>query len=115
MQYLEICFRSDLNDTFLIHPKQALHKMCRLETYLHAFPPGDDVLAVEEDLAGEVLADKEPELAPPVHHLAPVPPLLRPRVQLIDLALGRGAGRDHLGSRLEAALLLDWGGGHCVF
>ena len=86
--------------------------MCGLETYLHSFPPGDNVLAVEEDLAREVIADEKPKLAAPVHHLAPVLPLLGFRVQLIDLALQSRARRDYLGSRLEATFLLDWGRGH---
>ena len=69
---------------------------------------------MEEDLAGEVLADKEPEFAAPVHHLSLVQPLLWPRVQLIYLSIRRRTGRDYLGSRLEAALLLDWGRSHFV-
>ena len=79
--------------------------------YLDPAPPRDDVLAVEEDLARDVVTVEEAELAPPVHHLAGVLPPLRLGVQLIHLPAPGRAGREDGRLGGELALLLDRVGG----
>ena len=79
--------------------------------YLDPAPPRDDVLAVEEYLARDVVTVEEAELAPPVHHLAGVLPPLRLGVQLVHFPAPGRAGREDGRLGGELALLLDRGGG----